>query len=155
MTAPVPPHLRTVTPRLVVADGMAAIDFYRRAFGAEEHGDRFMTPDGVVIHAEIRIGDAIVMIAQEPGETRSAARAPDAGGGSPAVIMETYWPDVDAVWERALGAGAEVIFPLDDQFYGDRAGRIRDPFGHQWILSQRIRDLSPADLAREGGEVDP
>ncbi|HET9719490.1 MAG TPA: VOC family protein [Solirubrobacteraceae bacterium] len=147
MSAPVPSHLSTVTPRLVVADGMAAIDFYRRAFGAAEHGDRFITPDGVVIHAEVRIGDAIVMIAEEPGDPGSPAGSPvAAAGGGPVVIMATYWPDVDAVWARALEAGAEVIFPLEDQFYGDRAGRIRDPFGHQWILSQRVRDLSPADL---------
>jgi PhnB protein len=63
--------------------------------------------------------------------------------------METYWPDVDSVWERAVKAGATVIYPLEDQFYGDRAGRLRDPFGHQWILSQRITDFSPQDVAAE------
>ncbi|HWD85376.1 MAG TPA: VOC family protein [Solirubrobacteraceae bacterium] len=146
MTDPVPAHLTTVTPRLVVADGLAAIDFYRRAFGAEERGDRFITPDGAVIHAEIRIGDAIVMITEEPVDTEAPARPPAAAGAVVTAIMETYWPNVDAAWERALSAGAEVIFPLEDQFYGDRAGRIRDPFGHQWILSQRLRELSPADL---------
>jgi PhnB protein len=147
MTDPVPPHLRTVTPRLVVPNGMAAIDFYGRAFGAEEHGDRFITPAGAVIHAEIRIGDAIVMITEEPEDSDAPARSP--APASPAtVLMETYWPDVDAVWERALAAGAEVIFPLEDQFYGDRAGRIRDPFGHQWILSQRLRELSVAELSQ-------
>lgn len=146
MTDPVPEHLRTVTPRLVVPDGMAAIEFYRRAFGAEEHGDRFVTPDGGVIHAEVRIGDAIVMITQEPVDSDGPAVPPQTVGGLVTTIMETYWPEVDSVWERALAAGAEIIFPLEDQFYGDRAGRIRDPFGHQWILSQRLRELSPADL---------
>ena len=146
MTEPVPSHLRTVTARLVVPDGMAAIDFYRRAFGAEEHGDRFITPDGAVIHAEVRIGDAIVMITEEPVDTDAPARPPGAVDTVVTAIMEMYWPDVDAVWKRALSAGAEIIFPLEDQFYGDRAGRIRDPFGHQWILSQRLRELSAADL---------
>jgi PhnB protein len=146
MTDPVPSHLTTVTPRLVVPDGIAAIDFYSRAFGAEEHGDRFITPDGAVIHAEIRIGDAIVMITEEPVDTEAPARPPGAAGGVVTAIMEMYWPNVDAVWERALSAGAEIIYPLEDQFYGDRAGRVRDPFGHQWILSQRLRELSAADL---------
>ena len=146
MTDPVPAHLRTVTPRLVVRDGVAAMDFYRAAFGAEEHGDRFVTPDGSVIHAEVRIGDAIVMITEEPPDSEAPARPPEAVGGAVTAIMETYWPDVDAVWERALSAGAEVIYPLEDQFYGDRAGRVRDPFGHQWILSQRIGEISAAEL---------
>ncbi|HWD64959.1 MAG TPA: VOC family protein [Solirubrobacteraceae bacterium] len=123
-------------------DGMAAIDFYARAFGGEERGDRFITPDGAVIHAEVRIGDAIVMITEEPIDSQAPARPPGAVDGTVTAIMETYWPDVNAAWEKALSAGAEVIFPLDDQFYGDRAGRIRDPFGHQWILSQRLRELS-------------
>ena len=146
MVEPVPTHLRTVTPRLVVRDGVAAIEFYAEAFGAEEHGDRFVTPEGSVIHAEVRIGDAIVMITQEPVDSGGPACPPDAVGGFVTAIMETYWPDVDSAWERALAAGAEVVFPLEDQFYGDRAGRIRDPFGHQWILSQRIRELSAAEL---------
>jgi PhnB protein len=131
----------------VVPDGLAAIDFYRRAFGAEEHGDRFITPDGAVIHAEVRIGDAIVMITEEPVDTEAPARPPGAVDAVVTTIMEMYWPDVDATWKSALSAGAEVIFPLEDQFYGDRAGRIRDPFGHQWILSQRLHELSPADLS--------
>lgn len=138
MTEPIPPHLRTVTPRLVVRDGMGAIEFYRQAFDAEESGDRFITPDGVVIHAEVRIGNAIVMISEEPVDSDGPAGPPESTGGIVTAVMETYWADVDAAWARALAAGAEVIFPLEDQFYGDRAGRIRDPFGHQWILSQRI-----------------
>lgn len=146
MTDPVPSHLRTVTPRLVVPDGAAAIEFYAAAFGAQESGDRFITPDGAVIHAEVKIGDAFVMITEDSLDTEAPARPPGAVGSVVTAIMETYWPDVDAVWERAMAAGASVIHPLEDQFYGDRAGRLRDPFGHQWILSQRIEELTAEDL---------
>jgi uncharacterized glyoxalase superfamily protein PhnB len=134
---PIPPHLHTVTPRLVVHDGAAAIDFYRAAFGAEELGERFTDPDGALIHAEVRIGDAVVMVTQQTGDDGVAA-APPSVGGSVTAIMATYWEDVDAVWERALAAGGEVIYPLADQFYGERGGRLRDPFGQQWMLSKRI-----------------
>src|SRR4051812_3182904 len=101
---PVPPHLHTVTPRLVVRDGAAAIDSYARAFGAEEIYDRFTGPAREVIHSELRIGDSVVFITEEG----------DAAGGT---LLATYWPDVDAAWERARAAGAEVIYPLADQFY--------------------------------------
>jgi PhnB protein len=138
VVAPVPEHLHTVTPRLVVRDGAAAIDFYARAFGAEEIYDRFTGPSGEVIHTELRIGDSVVMITEE-GD----------GGGT---ILATYWPDVDAVWERAVAAGAEVIYPLADQFYGERGGRVRDPFGHQWMLSQRTEVLSADEMARRAAE---
>jgi PhnB protein len=137
---PVPDHLGTVTPRLVVRDGPAAIDFYVRAFGAEEIGQRFLDPVGGLIHAEIRIGDSVVMIT----EAGVDADAPD----SPSAIMATYWGDVDAVWKAAVEAGAEVMFPLEDQFYGERGGRVRDPFGQQWMLSQRIEELSVEELDR-------
>jgi PhnB protein len=137
-TEPVPPHLSTVTPRLVVRDAAAAIDFYVAAFGAEEIGERFAMPDGVLVHAELRIGDAVVMLTDEGADADAPARSPQSLGGVSA-IMATYWPDVDAAWDRAINAGAEVMFPLEDQFYGDRAGRLRDPFGQQWMLSQRLR----------------
>jgi PhnB protein len=147
MSAPVPEHLHTVTPRLVVRDAAGAIEFYREAFGAEEVGDRFTGPDGAVIHSEIRIGDSVVILS-DGREDGVPARAPQPGGGSVTAIMASYWPDVDAAWERAVAAGAEVLYPLGDQFYGDRAGRLRDPFGQQWILSQRIEDVAPVELKR-------
>jgi len=143
---PVPEHLHTVTPRLVVRDGAAAIDFYRRAFGAEALGERFTGPEGELIHGEVRIGDSVVMITDETADAGAKAQSPQSSGTVTA-IMATYWEDVEAVWERALAAGAEVIYPLADQVYGDRAGRLRDPFGHQWMLSQRIEDVSPEELA--------
>ena len=144
---PVPEHLHTVTPRLVVADGAAAIEFYMRAFGAEELGERFTGPDGEVIHAEVRIGDSVVMITDESGDARAPASL-----GAVSTIMATYWEDVDAAWERAVAAGAEVIYPLADQFYGERGGRLRDPFGHQWMLSQVIEDVTPEEMERRAAE---
>jgi uncharacterized glyoxalase superfamily protein PhnB len=121
-----------VTPRLVLADAPAAIDFYADAFGAVELGERFSAPDGTLIHAELRIGDAVVMVTQGEGYT---------------ALLCTYWPDVDAAWDRALAAGAEVMYPLADHFYGERGGRIRDPFGQEWMLSARLERLTAAEIA--------
>jgi PhnB protein len=145
-TRPVPEHLHTVTPRLVVSDGKAAIDFYVRAFGATEIGQPFLEPGGRVIQAEVRIGDSVVMITAAGADSEAPVRAPAGSSGPVTAIMATYWEDVDAVWERALTAGAEVIFPLEDQFYGERGGRIRDPFGQQWMLSQRTEELSQEEI---------
>jgi PhnB protein len=145
--SPVPEHLHTVTPRLVVRDGAAAIDFYRLAFGAVEVGDRFTGPSGELIHAEIRIGDSVVMITDE-AENGQPAQSPRSLGGVVTAVMATYWEDVDAAWDRIVSAGAEVVYPLADQFYGERGGRVRDPFGQQWMLSQRIEQLSRAEMER-------
>lgn len=145
MVEPIPEHLRTVTPRLVVPDA-SAIEFYARAFGAEQVGEVFAGPDGELIHAEIRIGDSVLMLT---GESEHG-RVP--GNGPVTAIMATYWEDVDAAWERALAAGAEVVFPLENQFYGERGGRLGDPFGHQWMLGQVIEDLSPEEMERRASE---
>jgi PhnB protein len=149
---PVPEHLHTVTPRLVVRGGAAAIDFYRDAFGAEELGERFTGPNGQVIHAEVRIGDSVVMITEE-SDPDGPAKSPQSLGGAVSAIMALYWEDVDAAWERALAAGAEVIFPLADQFYGERGGRLRDPFGQQWMLSKHIEDVSHDEMNRRAAEL--
>jgi PhnB protein len=146
--SPVPEHLHTVTPRLVVSDGGAAIDFYRSAFGAEEIGERFTGPSGEVIHAEVRIGDSVVMLTEASADAEAPAKPPESLGGSVSAIMATYWEDVDATWERAVAAGAEVVYPLANQFYGERGGRLRDPFGQQWMLSKRIELVSKAELDR-------
>ncbi|HZE06663.1 MAG TPA: VOC family protein [Solirubrobacteraceae bacterium] len=130
--APVPEHLRTVTARLVVADGAAAIDFYLKAFAAQEIGERHSAPDGTLIHAQLQIGDSVVMVT--------------AGDGYKALLC-TYWPDVDAAWERAVGAGARVLHPLADQFYGERGGRLIDPFGQEWMLSARREKLTAAEIS--------
>jgi PhnB protein len=145
MVKPIPENLRTVTPRLAVP-GTDAIDFYVRAFGAEQHGEVFSGPAGELIHVVIRIGDSAVMLTGES----ELARAP--GGGPVTAIMATYWEDVDAAWERAVAAGAEVLFRLEDQFYGERGGRLRDPFGHHWMLSQVIEDVSHEEMERRAQE---
>jgi PhnB protein len=150
---PIPEHLHAVTPRLVVGDGAAAIDFYRRAFGAQELGERFTGPDGEVIHAEVRIGDSVVMITEDTLNAEAPAKSPESLGGVVSAIMATYWEDVDAAWERAVAAGAEVLYPLADQFYGERGGRLRDPFGQQWMLSQRIELVSNEEMNRRAASL--
>jgi uncharacterized glyoxalase superfamily protein PhnB len=145
--SPIPQDLHTVTPRLVVSRGVEAIEFYRSAFGAEEVGERFAGPDGEIIHAEIRIGDAIVMLTEDTGDA-APARSPQSLDGAVSAIMATYWENVDVAWERAIAAGADVVYPLADQFYGERGGRLRDPYGQQWMLSQRIEDLSHEEITR-------
>ena len=135
-----------------MSDGTAAIDFYARAFGAEQLGDVFKGPGGEVIHAELRIRDSVVMITEDGADPDAPARAPEALGGRVSAVMATYWDDVGFAWERAVAAGAEVVYPLEDQFYGERGGRLRDPFGQQWMLSQRTEDVSPEEMARRAAE---
>jgi PhnB protein len=149
--SPVPEHLHTVTPRLVVSDGAGAIAFYVAAFGAEEIGETFRGPDGEVIHAELRIGDSVIMLTEDSGDA-APARAPSVTGSAVTAIMATYWPNVDAAWDRAVAAGAEVIYPIADQFYGERGGRVRDPYGQQWMLAQHVEDVSPQEMARRAAE---
>jgi PhnB protein len=149
--SPIPDRLHTVTPRLVVGDGAAAIAFYGRAFGAEELGDRFTGPDGELIHAEIQIGDSVVMITGDAAD--GPARSPEHLGGMVTCVMSLYWENVDAAWERAVSAGAEVIFPLEDQFYGERGGRLRDPFGQQWMMSQHIEDVPAEEMSRRAAAL--
>lgn len=145
---PIPAHLHTVTPRLVVRDAAAAIDFYAAAFGAIERPGRFTGPSGEIVHTEVTIGDSVVMVTDEGADADAPARSPISVGGTVTAIMATYWTDVDAVWERAIRAGAEIVYPLADQFYGDRGGRLRDPFGHQWMLGQHLEDVSPEEVDR-------
>ena len=143
---PVPEHLHTVTPRLVVADGGAAIVFYTQAFGGEEVGERFTGPGGELSHAEIRIGDSVVMITEDGAD--GPVSSPGRLDGTVTCVMALYWEDVDAAWQRAVAAGAQVIYPLEDQFYGERGGRLRDPFGQQWMMSQHIEDVPAEEMAR-------
>ncbi|MEA2213595.1 MAG: PhnB protein [Solirubrobacteraceae bacterium] len=142
---PIPEHLSTVTPRLIVRDARAAIDFYRAAFAAQPLDEPFTDPEGKVIHAEIRIGSSVVMIT-DAGVDEALDASPAAGDRPVTAIMATYWEDVDAAWHRALAAGAEIVYPLADHFYGERGGRLRDPFGQQWMLSQRIEHVSQREM---------
>jgi len=139
---PIPEGHPAVSPYLIVDGADRALAFYRKAFGAKELM-RHAGPDGRIGHAEIRIGDSIVMLADEHPEV--GARGPRAFGGS-AVRLHVYVTDVDAVARQAIAAGATVVRPVQDQFYGDRNGTLEDPFGHEWHLSTHIEDVSPAEL---------
>jgi PhnB protein len=138
----IPAGYHTANACLVVRDPALAIDFYKRAFGATEL-TRLADPSGNIVHAQIRIGDSPIDLAPEQG---SYNRSPESLGGS-TVPIGLYVEDVDALAERAIAAGAKVIFPIADQFYGDRGGRLQDPFGHMWIVSTHKEDLTPEEMA--------
>jgi PhnB protein len=139
----IPKGFHTVTPYLTVSDCARAIDFYRRAFGAEELF-RLDGPDGKVAHAEIKIGDSIIMLSDEmPGWGRS----PQSLGGTAVDIM-LYVEDVDRIFKQAVAAGAKVTMPVDDMFWGDRYGRVTDPFGHSWSLATHKEDVPPEELRK-------
>jgi PhnB protein len=139
---PVPEGFHTVTPHLVCEGAAEALAFYARAFGAVEIG-RMAGPGGKIMHAEMRIGDSIVMVADDFPDYGS--RGPRALGGT-AVVIHLYVPDADAVWQQALAAGAEPVMPLEDAFWGDRYGQVADPFGHRWSIATHRRDVTPAEL---------
>jgi len=140
----IPKGFHTVTPSLVIAGAAKAIDFYKKALGAEEVM-RFPGPDGKIMHAELRIGDSPIMLGDEMPE--QGAKGPKSYGGTP-VSFFVYSENVDAAWKRAVDAGGKPVMPLDDQFWGDRAGCFVDPFGHQWWLAQRIQDMTPEELKK-------
>ncbi|CAN5160299.1 Dot/Icm type IV secretion system effector PhnB [soil metagenome] len=139
-----PARYHTATPYLIVDGAAAAIDFYKQAFGAEELM-RMDAPGGKVGHAEIRIGDSPIMLADEHPEL--GFRGPRALGGTPVSIM-IYVRDVDAQFRNAIDAGAQEMKPLQDQFYGDRSGTLRDPFGHVWTVATHIEDVAPDEMQR-------
>jgi uncharacterized glyoxalase superfamily protein PhnB len=134
--------MHTVTPHLVCAGAADAIEFYKQAFNATEVG-RMVGPQGKLIHAMIRIGDSSVMLVDEFPEWRSLG--PKSLKGSP-VTIHLYVEDVDAFVKRAVAAGAKMTMPLDDMFWGDRYGKLEDPFGHQWSVATHIRDVSPEEM---------
>ena len=141
---PIPEGHNGVSPYLIVAGAARALDFYKQAFGATELF-RHNGPDGRVGHAEVKIGDTVVMIADEHPDF--GAHAPAKFGGSP-VSLPLYVEDVDAVAQRAVKAGAKITRPVADQFYGDRLGTLEDPFGHTWHVSTHIEDISMDELSR-------
>jgi len=144
MVKPVPEGYHTVTPYLIVKGGTEALAFYARAFGAIEHL-RIPGPGGKIGHAEIAIGDSRIMLADEHPEI--GALGPTTVGGTP-VSLHLYVEDVDAVVARAVAAGATLIRPVADQFYGDRVGGIADPFGHRWFIATHKEDLTDEELQR-------
>jgi PhnB protein len=145
----IPKGFHSVTPYLAVQDVPQAIDFYRRAFGAEEIM-RMNGPHGTVSHAEIKIGDSIIMLAEET--PNGGLRSPQSLGGS-AVSMVLYLKDVDSTFEQALSAGAKEQQPLSNMFWGDRYGRLTDPFGHSWSLATHVEDVSPEEMSRRAQEA--
>ena len=145
----IPEGYHTVTPYLSVRDAARALDFYKQAFGAKEVM-RMNGPEGKISHAEIKIGDSIVMISEE--NSTNELRSPQGLGGSTVSIF-LYLDDVDPVFKKALSAGAKEIQPLADQFWGDRYGRLKDPFGHSWSLATHIEDVSPAEMDKRAQEA--
>ena len=140
----IPDGHRTVTPYLAIKDAAKALDFYTRAFGAVE-SYKLMMPDGRVGHAEIRLGDSLIMLADEFPEY--GGEAPDTLGGSP-VSLHLYVEDVDAFVKKAVAAGAKERKPVADQFYGDRSGQLEDPFGHLWWVATHKEDVPPAEMQK-------
>jgi PhnB protein len=141
---PIPDGYHTVTPYLVVRDAARAIDFYKAAFGATELF-RMADPSGRIGHAEIKIGDSVIMLADEHPEF--LAVGPQTLGGTSFGIL-LYVPDVDARFRQALAAGGKEERPLKDQFYGDRSGTLVDPFGHKWTIATHVEDVPPDELNR-------
>ncbi len=148
MVKPIPDDCPRLTPYLIVQEAARALDFYTKAFGAELTL-RMDRPDGRVGHAELRFGDSRIMLADEVPEM--GAMAPPSVGGTPVSLL-LYLPDVDAVFARAVAAGATVEQPLEDKFYGDRMGGLMDPFGHRWHLATHIEDVAPDELARRAAQ---
>ena len=140
----------SVSPYITVVDAAAALDFYARAFGAVECGPRLTAPDESIVHTEFRIGASTVMMAEHNPDFGTAE--PRSLGGTP-VRLALEVEDADATVEAAERAGAKVLIPVDDQFYGYRAGRIEDPFGHVWIVSQLIESLSREEMQRRLDEM--
>ena len=140
---PVPNGFHTVTPHLCIKDAAAAIDFYKKAFSADEL-TRLEGPGGSVMHSELAIGDSIIMVNEEFPDMGSLG--PAAIGGTP-VTIHLYVDDADAWFARATEAGAQTLMPLTDMFWGDRYGMIADPYGHRWGIATHIEDLTPDEIA--------
>jgi PhnB protein len=138
-----------LTPALVVKNAVKAIEFYQKAFGAELVGDVCAMPDGRVGHAEIKIGDSMLMLNDEFPEMGAAAPQ----GKTSSASLYVYVADVDMAYKRAVAAGAKVVKPLENQFWGDRQGVLTDPFGHQWSLATHVEDVTPAQLKERMQEM--
>ena len=140
----------SIIARLIVINGSKALDFYKKAFGAEILGVH-KTPDGKVMHAELSVGGARLMLADEfPGMGSGSAKTL---GGSPVVLNLYVQEDVDDLFNQAVGAGGTVVMPLANQFWGDRYGQIKDPFGHIWALGQHVEDVAPEEMERRAREA--
>ncbi|MBO0721677.1 MAG: VOC family protein [Blastocatellia bacterium] len=141
---PIPSGHHTVTPRLFIRGAAKAIEFYKQAFGAIE-AKRFADPSGKIVSAEIKIGDSIISLTDEAPEWGN--HSPQSLGGATAIITLNV-VDADAIWNQAVSAGAKIVFPIADQFYGYRQGRLEDPFGLLWVISTHLEDVSAEEMNR-------
>ena len=149
MVNPIPDGYPRVTPYLIVDGADAAIDFYKSVLGASERM-RMDGPDGRVGHAELEIGDSVVMLADEHPEM--GIRGPKTVGGTP-VSLHVYVEDTDSVFARALESGASALQAVEDKFYGDRSGSFEDPFGHHWHVATHVEDISPEEMSKRAAET--
>jgi PhnB protein len=141
---PIPDGYPRVTPYLCIDGASGAIDFYGKIFGATERM-RMPTPDGKIGHAELLIGDSVLMLSDEFPDM--GIRSPGAVGGT-SVTLSVYVEDVDATFDRAVNEGATALRPVEDQFYGDRSGQFEDPFGHRWNVATHVEDVAPEEMAK-------
>ena len=139
---PIPEGYHTLTPFLTIRNAAKAIDFYKQAFGAQQRGDVAKDPSGKVMHAELKIGDSVIMLSDEFPEFGSVG--PDSAGTS--MGLHIYVDNVDQAFDRAVKAGAKVEMPVADQFWGDRYGRLKDPFGHKWSIATHVKDMSESEM---------
>ena len=146
---PIPDDYPRITPYLCVDGAAAAIDFIVEVFGATERM-RVPMPDGKLGHAEVAIGDGVIMVSDEYPEM--GVVGPKSIGGTPVTVM-VYVEDSDATFDKAIAAGATVVHPVDTHFYGDRGGQFLDPFGHRWNVSTHVEDVPPDELARRSSEA--
>lgn len=148
MANAIPEGFNTINAHLIVKDSAKAIEFYKKAFGGEELC-RMPGPGGQgVMHAEVKIGNSTIMLCDEMPDW---CRSPESIGDSP-VTVHMYVADADQTWQKAVDAGAEVVMPLGEQFWGDKYGKIKDPFGHQWSIAQRVKELTPEQIAKNAEE---
>ncbi|OAM91279.1 VOC family protein [Termitidicoccus mucosus] len=146
---PIPEGYHTVTPYLTLKNAAEGIAFYKQVFGAKELL-RFAAKDGTVGHAEIQVGDSRIMLSDEFSDY--GALGPKTLGGTPVSLM-VYVEDADALFDRAVAAGAKVLMPMTDEFYGDRCGKVEDPFGHKWMLATHKEDVPAAELNARGEKL--
>ena len=146
---PIPDGYPQITPYLAVAGAGDAIDFYTKFFGARERM-RMPGPDGTIGHAELEIGNSLIMLADEFPDM--GHRGPKTVGGTP-VTINVYVEDVDDVFERAVEAGAKELRPVENQFYGDRSGQFEDPFGHHWSVATRVEEVPPDEMEKRAAEM--
>lgn len=145
--SPIPQGYHSITPAITCRNAARAIEFYKSAFGATEMV-RMPGPDGTVVHAELKIGDSVLFVSDEfPGMS-----AAPSGSAPPSAYLFVYTEDVDSMFNRAVAAGGRVEMPVQDMFWGDRYGKLTDPFGHQWGLATHVEDVAPDEMARRSAE---